>query len=178
MMNTISAVASSQQTGIYASQVKPAMYLSEEQYQTPEQVNTIKNSFHEPSAEQQQGLANNGYDVGSEQGALTQENKETIWEAAVAKKYVEFQKSAINAYVVSATGESVYDNDSPDLSITQTYMNLKDFQDEISPLPAENVKDPAHDVSTMPVDKKAEANLEQYQRTQYERVNSLLHLSA
>ena len=177
-MNTISQVSSTQNTGAYGSQMKPAMYLSEEQYQTPEQVDTIKNKFHDIGPEQRNTAANNVYDAKTEKETIEQERKENIWEAAVAQKYVEFQKAAINAYVVSATGESVYDNESQTLSMTETYMNLKDFQDEIAPLQPEKSKRPANDVTIMPLDKKVEANVEQYQRAQHERVNSLLHLSA
>ena len=179
MMNTINSVSSSTQNiRTYVSQVKPAMYLSQELYQAPEQVDAIKNNFHDVTPEQLNTLSNNVYDARAEKEALDQDKKETIWEAAVAKKYAESQKETVNAYAISATGESVYDNESQALSITETYMNLKDFQDEIAPLQSAKSQLPANDVTIMPVDKRVEANVEQYQRTQYERVNSLLHLSA
>lgn len=162
-MNTVNNT--SHNTHLYVSQIKPAMYLPKEQYATPEQVNTIENHL---------------YDAKAEQDEVNQSKKQSVWEMAVMEQYAKTQRAAVDAYVTSATGESVSSSSSENktLSLTETYMNLKAFQEEITPETPSLPEIPSDDVQVQPLNQKAEANAELYQRAQYEKVNSLLHLSA
>lgn len=156
-MNIMNSVTNNTQS--YMPSAPPVISLPA----TPEQINTVQN---------------HAYDAKTEKDAIEQSQKQSIWEAAVNQKYIESQKAAIEAYLVSATGESVYDNENQTPSITETYMNLKDFQESVQPSKLNLPQIPNDDVQIQPLNRQNEANVELYQTAQYERVNSLLHLMA
>jgi len=130
----------------------------------------------------------------NETSADIQEQKESIWQLGMQQQYVESQKAALNAYVVSATGEGIDDasnsltSDTTNEGLTQMYMSLVEqelklkYGDELKP---ECPHDPfvPGDVYIQPMPETISelANqqmIKQYNSVQHQGRSSLLHLSA
>lgn len=130
----------------------------------------------------------------NEASANIQAKKESIWQLGVQQQYVESQKAALNAYVVSATGESIDDtsnsltSDMANEGLTQMYMTLVEqelklkYGDELKPESPGNPFVPG-DVYIQPMPETISelANqqmISQYNSVQHQGRSSLLHLSA
>lgn len=136
---------------------------------TPEQKNTVDNYLYEANAEET---------------ATTQAKQSAIWEQAVYQSYVQSQKEVVEAYVVSATGDSSYNSENDNnKSLTETYESLRKFQ-EIKELQQPNVPNipelPEDDISIQPLEANGNVNaqINAYETTQSQAVSSLIHLSA
>ena len=124
-------------------------------------------------------------------------------DVALAGMYVDQQKSVVNAYSISANGESVYDTDKEEnVSLTEAYVNVYNslIQNEIQPLSGD-LSDKNNDSlsqlpSIQPVNTQSAgqggsqtqsgvnggqalpSKMQQYMSTQQPVEHSILHLSA
>lgn len=155
-----------------------------------------KDSEFKPSMsiyELESKVTNAAQDSINEASANIQAQKESIWQLGVQQHYVNSQKDTLNAYVVSATGESNNDDsDSLTLNIaneglTEKYMALVQqelklkYGDAFKPENPEQDK-PNNDVDIQPVPQTIAglANqqvINQYNGVQQQGRSSLLHLS-
>jgi len=120
-----------------------------------------------------------------------QAQKQSIWQLGVQRQYIESQQEVLNAYVVSATGESVEDTSGSLFSnnvnevLTEKYMALVEqelklkYGDNLKP---EQPKTPNNDVHIQPVPETlselaSQQVINQYYSVQHQGRSSLLHLS-
>ena len=111
------------------------------------------------------------------------ENKNQQWQLMLAQSYVDTQKSAVNAYMLSATGETLYDtqgNKKQDSTLTDIYDEfLTDYLlAKYEKLP--EVKPASYDdelISIQTLTHETNEKSQQYMSIQRPTENSLLHLS-
>jgi len=129
----------------------------------------------------------------NETTADIQRKKQNIWQLAIQKHYLDSQKSALNAYVVSATGESVNEtsvnlaNNVINAGLTYRFMSLierklsrknSDISKPESPvytsIPANVYSRRAPDTMSEMVNQQM---INQYNSVQQQGLSTLLHLS-
>ena len=120
-----------------------------------------------------------------------QTKKESLWQLAIQQQYIDSQKATLNAYVVSATGESTGNiNDSlmSNIGLTDKYISLVGlelklkYDDALQPSRPNKAAVPDDiNLQTVPETISKLANqqvINHYNNTQQQRHSSLLHLSA
>jgi hypothetical protein len=127
----------------------------------------------------------------NETSADIQAQKKNLWELRVQQEYINSQKAAINAYVVSATGESTSsasDSLTNNKSLTDKYISLVEqeiklrFDDTLKPSLPRKLPVPRY-VNIQPVPETVSQLANQRVINHYNNVldqgrSSLLHLSA
>ncbi|MCJ8320875.1 MAG: hypothetical protein MJK12_14645 [Colwellia sp.] len=156
-------------------------------------INSIGNNsyFIQPSSpsdfishETQNKLQDSAQVKVDESAATIKENKNQQWQLMLAQSYVDTQKAAVNAYMLSATGETLYDGQTDDKqasTITGVYDELLNeyLQAKYESLPLakpELANDELVNIQPMPY--QTNEKTQQYMSIQRPTENSLLHLSA
>ncbi len=127
----------------------------------------------------------------NETSADIQAQKQSLWQLGVQQQYIDSQKSAINAYVVSATGESTDERNDSSMSnegLTDKSMSLVELEiklrvDDINKPDFPHKPIVPNDVYIQPVPETISqlANqqvINHYNNVQHQGRSSLLHLSA
>jgi len=130
----------------------------------------------------------------NEASADIQAKKESVWQFGIQQQYIDSQKAAVNAYVVSATGESINEttdsltNNAINEGLTDKYMSLveQELKLKYSDISKPDIPEfPAilGDVYIQPVPETIgelanQQIINQYNSVQYQGRSSLLHLSA
>lgn len=135
---------------------------------TPEQQNTIDNKLYDLNAEKELSELN---------------QKKAAWELSVMEQYVESQKEVIDAYVRSANADTLYEYNEDEVSLTERYTQLRQFQENQTPANPSLPNSPGSDldidfeIQALSIATQSQLQVNEYQKTQSDRVNSLLHLS-
>ena len=148
---------------------KGTINFQEQEYLNPEQLNKVGDFLHEKSQEKAQH---------------EQEVKSSVWQSAVQSQYVESQKQALDAYIYSATGNTLYDDakdNSATRSLTETYLEAVKLQQQMVDIYKKPVVPPKEDdVTVQPLHDQTLSSIGQYQSVQTAEMknSSLLHLMA
>lgn len=108
--------------------------------------------------------------------------KDAKWQQQLGLSYIENQKNVINAYTMSASGETLYDtNNDKALSLTDSYDLMREeyFSKKYSLIA--NAEQPIRDnnpVNILPVDVLEQNEISTYQSVKNPVDNSILHLVA
>lgn len=119
-----------------------------------------------------------------EAAATVEANKNKEWQLTLAQSYVNAQKAAVNAYTLSANGETLYDTQNSDKqasTLTEVYDELASnyLKEKYEMLP--EVKPPINNDELgyiQPMPHEMNEKTQQYMSIQRPTDNSLLHLSA
>jgi hypothetical protein len=127
----------------------------------------------------------------NESSANIQSQKESLWQLGVQQQYIDSQKAALNAYVVSATGESTDERNNSLMSnegLTDKYMSLVEQEmklrvnDILKPeFPKKPIVPDEVYIQPVPGSISQLANqqvINHYNNVQHQGRSSLLHLSA
>ena len=116
--------------------------------------------------------------------ATLEADKDQQWQLMLGQSYVDTQKSAVNAYTISAHGEALYETDSKvkqPSTLTDVYNEFLNeyLQAKYEKLP--EVKPPIYNdepVTIQPMSYEDNVKIQSYMSIQRPTDNSLLHLSA
>ena len=174
----------SSQSSTYLAMQAETKTRSENEFHSTMSIDALKDKI--PAATQ---------DSIDQKSAELQAQQQNIWQFGVQQHYINTQKAALNAYVVSATGESIDDeNDSlihtiANESLSNKYLALVEqtlkfnYGDALDPLHPDHPHKPNNGVHIQgePQTIAGLANqqkINQYNDVQQQRRSSVLHLSA
>jgi hypothetical protein len=148
-----------------------------------ELINLVEENTDKSKYELKNDVVNVKYDKDAEQAANIDAKKQQVRVTTVNQHYVESQKNAADAYMMSATGNELYQDDSP--SLTERYNSAltstlkSQVPDGVIPKPKDILNLPSNDVSTLPIKgvESSPQQLNNYSQVQSQPVNSLLHLA-